>query len=1174
MPTRQFQNLDAAVQARDTVGSQERDRQMPDGQHSDLLITAIMPTADRRGFLPEAIASFLSQTVDCAELVILDDGADPVGDLVQAHPRVRYERLAAPMALGAKRNRLCHIARGAVIVHWDDDDWHAPDRLERQFTALQGSRADICGVDHTIFLAADGSAAWDYTYLGPGPWVAGGSLCYRRAYWNGHPFPEIRVGEDTKWILAAPRDRVHVMTDNTFFVARVHPGNTSPKQTQSTWWRPRSPASVLALMQDSSPQADLERGMVVVGGSPSAVIERPRAQFGDDMAGQGLSIVIPFGGQERLSQLATVLCALRQSPVARQIIIAEMGSAPLACDLARRWAADHVFIAAQGPFEKARAINTGSLLATQSSILWCDGDLIVEGDFLARALKEFTTRTLDFLFPFSRIDYLDEGHTRAVCDGTRDPGSCPPQRVLRPVDGGAIGGMGLVSRQFLRRYGGMIEGFVGWGGEDNAWVHKVSLLGTLGVTHLEDQVAHHLHHPGSGAIEQPWLRNAHYDSNLSLLRRVQGIRDAANLLATFPPTARRTPPWPGSADICFAVDANGSDRLALANDWAQRLHRAFGTTVQVMNVQQALTVGINERRFDIVVAFTDPDVDSDLAAAFADRPFIIVESRTDPDANGAKGLNSRSLLLGRSRDQIEGWRRLGKPVWHMPWDVPVAEDALPVVLGPLSVMLATENVVTVPIMAQPVAFPVWTYWEGPRHTWIERCLETARLHVPNLRILTPAEFDELWDQDRDIDLSHLHVAQRADFIRAFLLMRFGGLWIDADCIVMRDLSPLITRLRDFDVIAHRERQGLFSNAFLAMKPDSAIARRFYETICARLRSGQPLGWIALGNEPLSALLTGASEPILELKTAAVQPICWSRPDLFFRRADDGEHGRQHDPNAWCYMLSNQNIIHYGRGQAQGALTVDNTFFSYLCRKASQNADNSPINVAAATRSARILSGPVVRSDQTSHQHLFERMNTNHRYEGQESISGPGSSLQQTAELRRRLPLLVQSLGIRVLLDAPCGDFNWMSRVNLGDCDYIGIDLIDDIIRRNQTHHGGPGRDFRMLDILTDRLPEVDMIVCRDCLVHLSFDDITRALRGFVESGSRYLLTTTFPGRENRDIRMGGWRPLNLQAPPFSLRAPIKMIDEKCTESGGAFADKSLGLWRLADVSARLDDGDT
>jgi len=900
----------------------------------------------------------------------------------------------------------------------------------------------------------------------------------------------------------------------------------------------------------------------------------------------GLSVVIPFGGRERLGPLEATLSGLRQSIAVHQIIVAEMGSEPVALDLARRWDADHVFIAAPGPFDKARAINTGSLLARQPEILWCDGDLLFGDNFLTRAQQELKARALDFLFPFSRIDYLDDAQSREVRAGARSPADCHPVRVLRPIRGGAIGGVGLVRAQFLRRHGGMIEGFLGWGGEDNAWVHKATLAGRVGATRHTDQIAWHLHHPGSGAAAQPWLGNPHYARNVALLGRIQRIRTAAELLRQFPQPEHAAPPWPSQARLAFIAVAEHPDAqaAALASAWAQRLDQAYGGAVQVLPTSAAgLAATLDGLSADAVVAFAgDAAACATLAAALHNRPAIFVPSATDADADADWPETSAGdcWILARSSEQANQWRRRGVRVWHRAWDDPAPDAAgrMPVVVQPLSMLLGAREIArtiaqTVGEAAPPrsagpagTEIPVWSYWEGPMPDWIARCLETARRHAPSFRLLGPGDFDALWDRDRDIDLSKLHVAQRSDFVRAFLLMRFGGLWIDADCIVMRDLSPLLGKLSEFDVIAHRERQGYFSNAFLAAKLGSAVAARFYQAVCARLRTGRPMSWIALGNEPLTEVMGNAAERCLELPTEQVQPICWSKPEVYFRLADDAEHARALNSAAWCYMLSQQNIIRHQNGVRRAALTADRSFFSYLLRSARTDAAASHVAALPLRNLAEEIGRMPASPTPTVMTEVFERMCVDHLAQGHESVSGPGSSMRQTAELRRRLPLLLQSLDVSVLLDAPCGDFHWMAEVSLGVDAYIGIDLLENLIQRNREIYSAPGRYFLALNFLEDRLPKADIVLCRDCLGHFSCDDITRALRNFAASGSRYLLTTTFPARaKNADIRTGEWRPLNLQAAPFSLPPPLKMIDEKCTESGGAFEDKSLGLWRLADV---------
>jgi hypothetical protein len=164
--------------------------------------------------------------------------------------------------------------------------------------------------------------------------------------------------------------------------------------------------------------------------------------------------------------------------------------------------------------------------------------------------------------------------------------------------------------------------------------------------------------------------------------------------------------------------------------------------------------------------------------------------------------------------------------------------------------------------------------------------------------------------------------------------------------------------------------------------------------------------------------------------------------------------------------------------------------------------------------------------------------------------------------------LMEEHEVRSILDIPCGDFHWMRRVNLQGLSYIGGDIVRELVVQNQ-RHASEGISFRHMDLLIHDLPKVDLILCRDCLVHFSFDDIFKALRNLCASGSRFLLTTTFPARlENLSIPTGKWRPLNLERAPFSLPPPVMILNEGCTEDGGEYADKSLGLWKLSDVRPR------
>jgi hypothetical protein len=153
-----------------------------------------------------------------------------------------------------------------------------------------------------------------------------------------------------------------------------------------------------------------------------------------------------------------------------------------------------------------------------------------------------------------------------------------------------------------------------------------------------------------------------------------------------------------------------------------------------------------------------------------------------------------------------------------------------------------------------------------------------------------------------------------------------------------------------------------------------------------------------------------------------------------------------------------------------------------------------------------------------------------------------------------------------MLDLPCGDYGWMRTVELPVTRYVGADLLPEIVGPLAAANGDDRHEFLVLNLLHDRLPAADLLFCRDCLVHLSFGDIRLALENAVGSGIPSLLTTTFPGAEsNEDIVTGDWRVLDLEQAPFRLPAPLRILNEGCTEGDGVFADKSLGLWRTADL---------
>jgi hypothetical protein len=181
-----------------------------------------------------------------------------------------------------------------------------------------------------------------------------------------------------------------------------------------------------------------------------------------------------------------------------------------------------------------------------------------------------------------------------------------------------------------------------------------------------------------------------------------------------------------------------------------------------------------------------------------------------------------------------------------------------------------------------------------------------------------------------------------------------------------------------------------------------------------------------------------------------------------------------------------------------------------------------------------------------------------------------------------LPGLLRRLGVRSMLDVPCGDFNWMRLVDLEGIDYTGADIVADLIAANEAAYGSTHRRFLHLNLLSDPLPDCELIFCRDCLFHFSHADVFRAFETFAKSRARYLLTTTFICRtypRNADIATGQWTPINLEMAPYDLPPPRALLIEGSTEriayGQGPDSlivpqfDRCLGLWEIDSIRERL-----
>ena len=215
------------------------------------LISCILPTYNRRGFLPHAIHYFLRQDYPNRELLIVDDGPDAVGDLVPVDPRIRYLRLPKKITLGAKLNLCCAETRGPFIAQWDDDDWYGADRLSRQMQAMRRTNAEVCGIGDLLYY--DLARGTGHRYIYPPherPWVLGASLFFRRGLWERLRFVEVDVGMDGLFVWATPPEKVCSLPAPRFAVHLIHGHNVSPKSPQGNWWSDHPVDDIAAIMGD------------------------------------------------------------------------------------------------------------------------------------------------------------------------------------------------------------------------------------------------------------------------------------------------------------------------------------------------------------------------------------------------------------------------------------------------------------------------------------------------------------------------------------------------------------------------------------------------------------------------------------------------------------------------------------------------------------------------------------------------------------------------------------------------------------------------------------------------------------------------------------------------------------------------------------------------------------
>lgn len=217
------------------------------------LVTLVTPTRNRRAFIPQLVRCVRAQTwpADRLEWILLDDGTEPIADLLPDEPWVRLVRADHRIPIGTKRNQLCELASGEIIVHLDDDDWHPPDRVQRSVDALTEGEADICGTSSLLFYDVASDALHTIPAVGEHH-VCAGTMAYKRTYWEGQHFAEVPHTEEREFLVNFTVPMTQLAGEPwRLLVCISHGDNVLPKNTGL----PRSPLSLDDVVPDAEARA-------------------------------------------------------------------------------------------------------------------------------------------------------------------------------------------------------------------------------------------------------------------------------------------------------------------------------------------------------------------------------------------------------------------------------------------------------------------------------------------------------------------------------------------------------------------------------------------------------------------------------------------------------------------------------------------------------------------------------------------------------------------------------------------------------------------------------------------------------------------------------------------------------------------------------------------------------
>jgi len=474
---------------------------------------------------------------------------------------------------------------------------------------------------------------------------------------------------------------------------------------------------------------------------------------------------------------------------------------------------------------------------------------------------------------------------------------------------------------------------------------------------------------------------------------------------------------------------------------------------------------------------------------------------------------------------------------------------------------------------------------------IQQIDKVCSLFAVPLRVIRPALAEFEGAPGVDVHGPSMYYRLQADRLLPEYVDRI--LYLDADLIVRKNLQPLWNELPENCYLAAATlHPAMKDRAFTAQ-----FGGRYFNSgvMVLNLKLWRRDGISA----SCARLLVENPEKIRNYDQCVLNHVCrpWHEVGITwnFNRSIDSRRAHWWGLTAAQFeaISADPAISHYigqvkpWRQPRSEALWLENEYFRYqdMMEQAINGADLGGTVRSNPSRTSEPGEGGVGHLAQSgenraahrrklklrSTEDIFSDYYENNRWKTPESKSGPGSTLHYTAHLRERLPIVIREWGIRSMLDAPCGDFNWMKEVQFEEgFTYIGGDIVPKMVADNASKYPSATRSFRRFDVVADEFPDVDMWFCRDLLFHLPHALISAALRNFARSRVRFAMITSHINDgsiKNDDIATPGmFRLLDLRSSPYNLPPPL--IDIK--DYVGRYPPRNLSLWTREQIAAAIE----